>query len=55
MDMSIIEPLYNATIGPLLSDSTRREFFKVICSDDTQKLVSFEKFNRLCDLFFYVP
>lgn len=36
MAMSIIEPLYQETIGPLLSDSAREQFFKVI-SDETQK------------------
>ena len=29
MDMSIIEPIYQETIGPLLSDTSRQTFFSV--------------------------
>ena len=52
--MSVINPIYNSTIGPLLNDKAKELFFKSI-ADANMKSVSFEKFNRLCDLFFYIP
>lgn len=37
-----------------MEPQTVKEFFRVIC-DDKLEFVQYEKFNRLCDLFFYAP
>jgi len=46
--------IYNKTMGSVLDDTTKEEFTKVI-SDPNMEYIEYEKFNRLCDIYFYMP
>lgn len=46
--------IYKDVIKDQLSGATLHELLECIC-DQEKKIVKYEKFNKLCDLYFYMP
>jgi hypothetical protein len=54
LELSKFKEIFNKTIKTPLSEKLLHNLYHVIC-DDKLEYVQFEKFNRLCDLFFFTP
>jgi len=54
LELSKFKKIFNKTIKAKLSTEDKEEFFKAV-TDDAMQFVLYEKFNRLCDLFFFTP
>ena len=46
--------IYKDVIKDQLSGKTLSELLECICDKD-KNIVKYEKFNKLCDLYFYMP
>jgi Ca2+-binding EF-hand superfamily protein len=54
LELSEFKKMFDHIIKIKLPDEVKERFFRVI-TDSKQEYVSYEKFNRLCDLFFFHP
>ena len=54
LELSRFKEIFAKTIKIKLSEKILHQLHHVIC-DEQFKYVSYEKFNRLCDMFFFTP
>jgi hypothetical protein len=54
LELSKFKEIFSKTIKAPLSDALMHQLYHAIC-DEKLEYVQFEKFNRLCDLFFFTP
>ena len=54
LELSRFKEIFDKTIKIKLNEKLLHQLHHVIC-DEQLKYVSYEKFNRLCDMFFFTP
>jgi hypothetical protein len=54
LELERFKALMGKTIKAKLSEEAKRAMYKAIC-DPEMGFVEFEKFNRLCDVYFFTP
>ena len=54
LDVERFNQLLNQCIKQGLKNDTKYELYQIIC-DPKMEYVLYEKFNRLCDLYFFMP
>ena len=54
MSLERFKQIFFATVKCPITESTFNDLLKVV-GDDKQEVLQFDRFNRLCDLFFFIP
>ena len=54
LELGKFKEIWAKTVKSKISDKVMHQLYHAIC-DDKMEHVQFEKFNRLCDLFFFTP
>jgi hypothetical protein len=54
LELCRFKEIFKKTVKTPLSDKVMHKIYHAIC-DEKLEYVLFEKFNRLCDMFFFTP